>query len=67
VPELLNKDENVEFFRGCKISFVAINKAHCISEWGHNVRPEYCRLRPIIKQIADCPIMALTVTAMPKV
>ncbi len=67
MPELLNKDENVEFFCGCKISFVAINKAHCILEWGHNFRPEYCRLRPIIEQIADCPIMALTATATPKV
>lgn len=66
-PESLNKDENVEFFRGCKISFVAIDEAHCISEWGHDFRPEYRRLRPIIEQIADCPIMALTATATPKV
>jgi ATP-dependent DNA helicase RecQ len=63
----LNKDENVEFFRGVKISFVAIDEAHCISEWGHDFRPEYRRLRPIIEQIADCPIMALTATATPKV
>jgi ATP-dependent DNA helicase RecQ len=66
-PESLNKDENVEYFRGCEISFVAINKAHCILEWGHDFRPEYRRLRPIIEQIADCPIMALTATATPKV
>ncbi|MFN0033171.1 MAG: DNA helicase RecQ [Flavobacteriales bacterium] len=66
-PESLNKDENVEFFRSCKISFVAIDEAHCISEWGHDFRPEYRRLRPIIEQIADCPIMALTATATPKV
>lgn len=66
-PESLNKDENVEFFRGVKISFVAIDEAHCISEWGHDFRPEYRRLRPIIEAIADCPIMALTATATPKV
>ncbi len=66
-PESLNKDENVEFFRGVRISFVAIDEAHCISEWGHDFRPEYRRLRPIIEQIADCPIMALTATATPKV
>ncbi len=66
-PESLNKDENVEFFRGVKISFVAIDEAHCISEWGHDFRPEYRRLRPIIEQIADVPIMALTATATPKV
>jgi len=66
-PESLNKEENVEFFRGVKISFVAIDEAHCISEWGHDFRPEYRRLRPIIEQIADCPIMALTATATPKV
>jgi ATP-dependent DNA helicase RecQ len=66
-PESLNKDENVEFFRSVKISFVAIDEAHCISEWGHDFRPEYRRLRPIIEQIADVPIMALTATATPKV
>ncbi len=66
-PESLNKDENVEFFRGVKISFVAIDEAHCISEWGHDFRPEYRRLKPIIQQIADVPIMALTATATPKV
>jgi ATP-dependent DNA helicase RecQ len=66
-PESLNKDENVEFLRGTKISFVAIDEAHCISEWGHDFRPEYRRLKTIIQQIADVPIMALTATATPKV
>ncbi len=66
-PESLTKDENVEFLRGVKISFVAIDEAHCISEWGHDFRPEYRRLRPIITQIADVPIIALTATATPKV
>jgi ATP-dependent DNA helicase RecQ len=66
-PESLNKDENVEFLRSVKISFVAIDEAHCISEWGHDFRPEYRRLKPIIQQIADVPIMALTATATPKV
>jgi ATP-dependent DNA helicase RecQ len=66
-PESLNKDENVEFLRNVKISFVAIDEAHCISEWGHDFRPEYRRLKPIIQQIADVPIMALTATATPKV
>jgi ATP-dependent DNA helicase RecQ len=66
-PESLNKDENVEFFKSVKISFVAIDEAHCISEWGHDFRPEYRRLKPIIQQIADVPIMALTATATPKV
>ncbi|MCC6599145.1 MAG: ATP-dependent DNA helicase RecQ, partial [Crocinitomicaceae bacterium] len=66
-PESLNKEENVEFLRSCKISFVAIDEAHCISEWGHDFRPEYRRLKPIIQQIADVPIMALTATATPKV
>ncbi|MFT5245278.1 MAG: ATP-dependent DNA helicase RecQ [Litorivivens sp.] len=66
-PESLTKDENVEFLKGVKISFVAIDEAHCISEWGHDFRPEYRRLRPIITQIADVPIIALTATATPKV
>lgn len=66
-PESLVKEENVEFLRSVKISFVAIDEAHCISEWGHDFRPEYRRLRPIIQQIANVPIMALTATATPKV
>jgi ATP-dependent DNA helicase RecQ len=66
-PESLNKDENVEFLRSVKISFVAIDEAHCISEWGHDFRPEYRRLKNIIQQIADVPVMALTATATPKV
>lgn len=66
-PESLVKEENVDFLKSVKISFVAIDEAHCISEWGHDFRPEYRRLRPIIMQIADVPIMALTATATPKV
>lgn len=66
-PESLNKEENIEFLRSVKISFVAIDEAHCISEWGHDFRPEYRRLKPIIQQIADVPVMALTATATPKV
>lgn len=66
-PESLNKEENIEFLRSVKISFVAIDEAHCISEWGHDFRPEYRRLKPIIQQIASVPIMALTATATPKV
>ncbi|MDZ4823489.1 MAG: RecQ family ATP-dependent DNA helicase [Flavobacteriales bacterium] len=66
-PESLVKEENVEFLKSVKISFVAIDEAHCISEWGHDFRPEYRRLRPIIQQIANVPIMALTATATPKV
>ena len=66
-PESLVKEENVDFLRSVKISFVAIDEAHCISEWGHDFRPEYRRLKPIIAQIADVPIMALTATATPKV
>ncbi|MCS6981930.1 MAG: DNA helicase RecQ [Flavobacteriales bacterium] len=66
-PESLTKDENVEFLRGIKISFFAIDEAHCISEWGHDFRPEYRRLRPIIEAIERVPIIALTATATPKV
>lgn len=66
-PETLTKEENIEFFRNLKISFVAIDEAHCISEWGHDFRPEYRRLKTIVKQIADVPLMALTATATPKV
>ncbi|MGO2358242.1 DNA helicase RecQ [Mesonia sp.] len=67
-PESLTKEENVEFLRGEKISFLAIDEAHCISEWGHDFRPEYRNLRSIIKRIGDdIPMIALTATATPKV
>ena len=66
-PESLNKEENIEFLRGVKISFYAIDEAHCISEWGHDFRPEYRRIRPIVDQIGRAPIIALTATATNKV
>jgi ATP-dependent DNA helicase RecQ len=66
-PESLTKDENVEFLNSVKISFFAIDEAHCISEWGHDFRPEYRRLRPIMSEIADTPVIALTATATEKV
>ncbi|TPE44695.1 DNA helicase RecQ [Pontibacter mangrovi] len=66
-PESLTKEETVEFLRASNISFVAIDEAHCISEWGHDFRPEYRRIRGIIDQIGDLPIIALTATATPKV
>ena len=67
-PESLTKDETVDFLRTLKISFVAIDEAHCISEWGHDFRPEYRRLRPIINAIGkDLPVIALTATATVKV
>ncbi len=67
-PETLTKEENVEFFKEIKISFYAIDEAHCISEWGHDFRPEYRRIRPIIDEIGhNVPVMALTATATPKV
>lgn len=67
-PESLTKEENISFFREINISFYAIDEAHCISEWGHDFRPEYRRLRPIIEAIGqDVPVMALTATATPKV
>ncbi|MFZ4740622.1 MAG: DNA helicase RecQ [Bacteroidales bacterium] len=67
-PESLTKEENVEFFKDITISFYAIDEAHCISEWGHDFRPEYRRLRPIIEAIGKkVPIIALTATATPKV
>ena len=66
-PESLTKEANIEFLRGVKISFMAIDEAHCISEWGHDFRPEYRRLKEIINQIADVPIIALTATATTKV
>ncbi len=67
-PESLTKEENVEFLRSVKVSFMAIDEAHCISEWGHDFRPEYRNLRHIISRIGDnIPIIALTATATPKV
>lgn len=67
-PETLTKDENVEFFKELKISFFAVDEAHCISEWGHDFRPEYRRLREIMDQInKQIPVIALTATATPKV
>src|SRR5690606_33887540 len=66
-PESLTKEENVEFLKSFKISFFAIDEAHCISEWGHDFRPEYRRLRSIIEAIDRVPIIALTATATPKV
>lgn len=66
-PESLTKASNVEFLRGVKISFYAVDEAHCISEWGHDFRPEYRRIRPIISEICSRPIIALTATATPKV
>ena len=66
-PESLTKEENVEFLKQAKISFYAIDEAHCISEWGHDFRPEYRRIRPIINEIGNAPIIALTATATDKV
>ncbi|MCQ2225177.1 MAG: DNA helicase RecQ [Paludibacteraceae bacterium] len=67
-PESLTKEENVEFLRQVKISFFAIDEAHCISEWGHDFRPEYRKIRPIINEIGqDVAVIALTATATPKV
>jgi len=67
-PESLTKQENVDFLRGISISFVAVDEAHCISEWGHDFRPEYRRIRQVIDNIGDdIPIIALTATATPKV
>ena len=66
-PESLTKEENVEFLKQTHISFVAIDEAHCISEWGHDFRPEYRRIRDIIAKLGNMPIIALTATATPKV
>ncbi|MDE7072841.1 MAG: ATP-dependent DNA helicase, partial [Bacteroidales bacterium] len=67
-PETLTKEENIEFFKTIPISLYAIDEAHCISEWGHDFRPEYRRLKPVIDQIGQkAPIIALTATATPKV
>ena len=66
-PESLTKEENIEFLKQVKISFYAVDEAHCISEWGHDFRPEYRRIRPIINEIGSHPLIALTATATPKV
>ena len=66
-PESLTKEDNVEFLKQAKISFYAIDEAHCISEWGHDFRPEYRRIRPIINEIGSAPVIALTATATDKV
>ena len=66
-PESLTKEENVEFLKSVKISFYAVDEAHCISEWGHDFRPEYRRIRPIVNEIGPAPIIALTATATDKV
>ncbi len=66
-PESLTKEENVDFLRQVKISFYAVDEAHCISEWGHDFRPEYRRIRPIINEIGVAPVIALTATATDKV
>ncbi len=66
-PESLTKEDNIDFLRTIKISFYAIDESHCISEWGHDFRPEYRRIRPTINQIGAAPLIALTATATPKV
>jgi len=66
-PESLTKEDNIEFLKNVKISFYAIDEAHCISEWGHDFRPEYRRIRPIVSEIGMAPIIALTATATAKV
>jgi ATP-dependent DNA helicase RecQ len=66
-PETLTKEDNISFFKEFRISFFAIDEAHCISEWGHDFRPEYRRLRPIIDAVGPVPVIALTATATPKV
>lgn len=66
-PESLTKEDNVDFLKDVKISFYAIDEAHCISEWGHDFRPEYRRIRPIINEIGKAPVIALTATATDKV
>ena len=66
-PESLTKEENINLLRQIKISFYAVDEAHCISEWGHDFRPEYRNIQPIINKIGRAPIIALTATATPKV
>ncbi len=66
-PESLTKEENINFLKQIDVSFYAVDEAHCISEWGHDFRPEYRRIRPIINEIGESPVIALTATATPKV
>ncbi|MBQ7774169.1 MAG: DNA helicase RecQ [Bacteroidales bacterium] len=66
-PESLTKEENIQLLRQCRISFYAVDEAHCISEWGHDFRPEYRKIQPIVNEIGKAPIIALTATATPKV
>src|SRR5574344_303507 len=66
-PESLTKEENIDFLKQIKVSFYAVDEAHCISEWGHDFRPEYRRIRPIIQEIGPAPVIALTATATAKV
>ncbi|MCU0367218.1 MAG: DNA helicase RecQ [Cyclobacteriaceae bacterium] len=66
-PESLNKEENIEFLQKVKVSFVAIDEAHCISEWGHDFRPEYRKIKTMIAQLGEMKVIALTATATPKV
>ncbi len=66
-PESLTKEDNIDFLKNVRVSFYAVDEAHCISEWGHDFRPEYRRIRPIIDTISRAPIIALTATATPKV
>ena len=66
-PESLTKEENIQFLRQVKISFYAIDEAHCISEWGHDFRPEYRKIRSIVEEIGVAPIIALAATATPRV
>ena len=66
-PESLTKEDNIEFLKHIKISFYAIDEAHCISEWGHDFRPEYRRIKPIVSEIGNAPLIALTATATAKV
>lgn len=66
-PESLTKEENIQLLRQCKISFYAVDEAHCISEWGHDFRPEYRKIHPIVNEIGKAPVIALTATATPKV
>ena len=66
-PESLTKEDNIDFLKNVKVSFYAVDEAHCISEWGHDFRPEYRRIRPIINEIGNSPVIALTATATAKV